>query len=328
MLKNKSGTLYKLTSDNAVIERVDSRVVLELSKGHYYNETSAKDGVVMRRKVITAKGFDVIANITGTSFIRPPTVLDEQGMETGNPIVRYDEDGCIDRVRVRELAVGRAMNGTLRAVDLTLTYSNSSHLADLLFSLFVDNGYPEWGFVCNRHFAQKSLEESRKRGGVSIGGGNWLVYDLTAKEVRTALKEYSQMAPMADRTAATFVRRNLMRSLTGMVYAEDDGSVCVSSWPQADVNWEDVDCDNLSGYEYVKAEEDAQAGEVTAESTGTRGLDSQLKDAVRAVGDWRQCRDMCKHHLDQWGIKWGDITSQPDERIVTIINTLAEAKDA
>ena len=330
MLKKQCESLYKLSSDGGVLERIDNTVQLELSLGHYYNESAIVDEKPVRRKVITAKGYDVIANVMGVTFLRPSTVLDESGVETGNPVVRYDEDGCVDRVRVRELAIGRAMNGTLRAVDLTLSYSNTSHLADLLFSIFVDSGYPEWGSVCNRHFAKKSLEESRKRGGVAVGGGNWLVYDLTAKEVRNALKEYSQMAPMADRTAATFVRRNLMRTFTGVFYANDDGSVCVSSWPQADIQWDKIDCDDLQldGCERIEAEEEAQAGDVIAETRGSRGLDSQLKDVVRATGDWRKCREACKHLLEEWDIKWGDVSSQSEERIASIINTITEANNA
>ena len=334
-MKILGDTLLKIGSDG-IVESAEHRVKLSLPKGHYYIGTvvDPESGKFLRRKIITARGWEHIGAIAGIGFVKPDSVHDDNGIEVENPIIRR-EDGTVSFVRIRETLIGRAANGNLRAIDLTLSYDVRAGLATTLFDLFIDRNCPNWGRLANSEAASQMLKEEPSRGKVPVGGGNYLVYNMTSMEVVKAIREHTAWAMLADRTAATIVERNLMRRHFGFSEADEDGTVTFASWPESDVDWASVKLEKgvvrVGGEEakVEKHEEEAKEdGEAAMEEGGApRNVSAAdlIKAEVRRIGDVAKCKRACASVLKKHNIRWGDIgVIQEDQPLLDVYMVLRD----
>jgi hypothetical protein len=307
------------------IQSIKHTIALRIEDGHYYPKAIDVDGNIVRRKVITADGFRLMNAIAGVSLVMPRTVLDDSGVEVSNPIITR-HGGVVTGVRIRQLAIGRAANGNLRTIDLTLSYDPVAYFASELFDLWAERGFPAWGILANAEQAQAAVANKLSRGMTPIGGGNCLVYDMTNRDVIQLLKKSANNGPFIDRTAATLVERNLLRRHFGTSFANEDGTVDFLSWKELDN--EIVDVSNLSDdlllYGAVERHEetvsDVSDAVVDAEdAVPQQSIATLIRTEVRRVGDYRRCAAECKDILEEHGIKWGSIGTSTNDKALEAI---------
>lgn len=327
MLKTNGKTLFRQTKDG-VVEGMEHTLQLQQSLDHYAVRATDNGGVIVRKKVINARGYELIGSIAGVGFIKPTRVHDENGVEVDNPIIRR-VGGTVSWVRIREVLVGRAANGNLRAIDLTLSYDVAAGLANSLFDAWLEQNSPAWGYLSNEEHAAKDCAEQRFKGRVGIGGGNCLVYDMRQTQVIRILREHSNWAMLADRTAATIVERNLMRRYLGFSEAGENGFVSFMSWPMVDIEWDKIEVkdgivviggDNVSS---EVAEETAEDVESEDQSLKDQDIVALIRAEVKRIGHAMTARSLAKEVLQKHGVKWGDIgTLNNDAALIDIYKVL------
>jgi hypothetical protein len=213
---------------------------MDLAAGHFYPRSMKIDGRWCQKKCITASGFNYLNTFAGIGFVDPPRVLDDNGVEVQNPIIRRRR-GRPEFVRVTKGAVGRANNGTLRLLLLTLTYDVEAYFAADLYRAWNDGKTTmKWGHIANEEVAKQEVLAGKNLSEVYLGSGNCLVYDVSDRDVLVRLGEQNQKSLFADRLAQSIVERNLLKRHFGFTYTDDDGCVEIVCWPQADLNWDSI----------------------------------------------------------------------------------------
>ena len=317
MLKISGSTLYRQSCDH-VVTKMEHRLQLSQSAGHYYHKDVDMGLEIVRKKVVSARGFELIGSICGVTFVKPPRVADENGVEVDNPIIKRSA-GTVTHVRIREILMGRAENGNIRAIDLSLSYDVAAGLATQMLDAWHDNGNQPWAYLSNEIHANKEMEKSPFMGAVGIGGNNYLMYDLRSGIVRRILREHATWAMLADRTAATIVERNLMRRYLGFSEAGEDGMVSFSSWPTVDVEWDKirwengniiVSGDSVSREAVVETAEDAESEEGIKKDEDVRVL---IKEQVRRLGSAAKAKEIGKAVMEKHGLRWGQINTTKNQ---------------
>jgi hypothetical protein len=225
----------------------------------------------------------------------------------------------VEWVRIREVLIGRADNGNLRAIDLTLSYDVASSLSSTLFGDWMESKQPAWGEVVG------DITGLTGKGKASIGGGNYFVYSLKEMSVLKRLREHAANAAMADRAAATIVERNLMRRYFGFTEADENAMVRFYSWPVADVDWDKIeveDGEEIVGEAVVELERAEEIAEDVQEQDAP--LVRQIGDIVKRIGK-EAAQKAAAGALKKHGVRWGDIGAlQDQEALLAIYTALSE----
>jgi hypothetical protein len=315
VLKRTGSGVFRQTSyehKEGVVTRMEHTV--QLQDGHYYHKDTMQGGSFVRRKILTARGYEYLASIAGLVFHKPHSVLNEDGVEVDNPIIKRS-GGSVEWVRIREVLIGRAENGNLRAIDLTLSYDVAAALSSSLFDAWMEAGCPKWGEVVN---SVEYLQPSR--GKAYIGGGNWFTYSLGEMSVLRLLREHAANAAMADRAAATIVERNLMRRYFGFTEADENAIVRFYSWPVADIDWESISIED--GVEIAGERAIVESAEEVATDVAERDVSimQQIMALTQGMG-MQKAKEVAAPVLKKHGIRWGDLGATQDQEILLAIYT-------
>jgi hypothetical protein len=219
--------------DKGAFTRSVVKVVLRPELKHFYMGKGVKDDKTnqwVKPRIITATGFDHINKHSPMSWIPQATLVNEHGVQVGNPyIVR--RGSCIESVRVRRFAVGRTMDGQLKCHDLTLIYEPLAYLnTDLLADFEAKKLGPDANIVSEHEANIQSKELGLHK--IEIAPSIYLVFSLAESQARARLKEYSERTKFADRLATSICDRNLLAKFWGMRVVPECGYILVPQWHQ------------------------------------------------------------------------------------------------
>lgn len=269
LIQNASGSaVYKFTKKPGVIRCVERVVKLDGAKNHWYFR-SAKDVETdrwVKRKVITATGLDYINQFIGISFVTPDWLVSDDGKKVENPQIVYSPNGLVERIRCRTIGIGRSQSGNLTAFDLTFVYSFIAYLGSDIYAKWCstkDNKVTTkpWGrLVSDEGYVPDS---TKKR--FAVSSGIYLECDLSAPEVVSLIPKQLEEQKFADRRALSMARRNIIKAMTGLTYANDDSTVSVTCWPDSDRDWQSI-LDVISNHQQGKLIIEGETVEVTKAS--------------------------------------------------------------
>lgn len=228
------GALIRVTPDGAV-HSIQKKVRLTAEEGQWYfmSVRNADTGNYEMKKIITAKGYDYLRGIIGINFVSPDTIVSSDGREVGNPYL-HEASGMLEYVKVRLIGACRGPSGNWQAQDLTFVFNFKAYLASDLFAKWHDKksgGVASWGKLINTAAASPCSPSAIR---VPVSMGVELEVDLGAKEVRSIFREHLEKQKFAERNAYSMAARNIMRKLLGLYYVEEDNTVTITIWPQAD----------------------------------------------------------------------------------------------
>lgn len=226
--------LLRTTSDGTVVS-VRKIVTLTAEDGQWYwmKVKNAATDKYEKKKVITAKGYDYLRGIIGIHLMSPDTIVGKDGRPVGNPEM-HESDGMLDYVKVRVIGSCRGPSGNWMAQDLTFVFNFKAYLASDLYNKWHDKQsgeVKEWGRLINAK-AAPPCDPSKLR--VPLPNGIELEVDLMNPVVTSILREHLEKQKFAERQAYSMAARNIMRKLLGLYYVEENNTVTLTIWPQAD----------------------------------------------------------------------------------------------
>lgn len=245
ILTNDNGDkqLIRTLGNGSEIRNVTTKMELATERGELYGMTVKSGEQYVKRNVITAAGFYKMNQNAGISFISPPTIVDDNGKEVGNPYPCPTEDKKeVKYVKVRRIGIGRNSVGNLVAIDYTLTYDMSLYRAEAFLSKWKgthrSSSFQSWGELYSTdNIPKKALEGARKV--IDCPGGVSLVVDLTNRDVINLICDHVNRQKFAERNAITICERNILKKFFATSFT-DDGTVKVVAWPQADRNMQQL----------------------------------------------------------------------------------------
>lgn len=226
--------LLRVTPDGAIVS-MRKIVTLTAEDGHWYwmSVKNADTGKWQKKKLITAKGYDYLRGIVGIHFFSPDTITNHDGKQVGNPYLAESE-GMLDYVKIRVVGSCRGPSGNWMAQDLTFVFNFRAYLASDLFGKWHDKdsgAVQEWGQVINPKAAPPCPANKLR---VPLPQGLELEVDIMNSAVIRILREHLEKHKFAERQAYSMAARNIMRKLLGLYYVEENNTVTVTIWPQAD----------------------------------------------------------------------------------------------
>jgi hypothetical protein len=241
IVDTKPPVMVRVTPDG-VIQRTLRTVTLSAEKQHFY--LGFVPGSDQKPKIITALGFSYLNSFSPLAWIPQNSIRNSDGREVGNPY----RDLTTRTVSVRRFAVGRAMDGTLRAHDLTVIYDvNAYFAADVLGKYnYVPRNHkgalptPAWGKILNDRAADKFLDKNDTWASVPIAPGVTLVFDATNETVRKLYREHAEREKFPDRFATTICERNIFKKHFGFSTVPSDGKVQIACWQQPEFDFESL----------------------------------------------------------------------------------------
>lgn len=302
------GALVRITPDGAV-HNITKKVRLTAEQGQWYymSVKNADTNRYEQKKIITAKGYDYLRSVIGINFVSPDTIVSSDGREVGNPYL-HESQGMLEYVKVRLIGACRGPSGNWQAQDLTFVFNFKAYLASDLYVKWHDKksgSVQSWGRLVNTAAAPPCSPSCIR---VPVSMGVELEVDLIAPEVMSIYREHLEKQKFAERNAYSMAARNIMRKLLGLYYVEEDDTVTVTVWPQADkdllklgevVQRSKQGSANLDGdvidVEVVSAqatEEDIAAAsegddEVEAEDESVEPQEVQVRTKSHAIADLR-----------------------------------------
>jgi len=284
-------SIVRMDAYGRLIKAMRTTVRLYASKKHVYEMKGTW--------AVTAEGYRILNKYAGVQVLTPPNVMVD-GMEKLNPCIMRSDDGQIDYVYVRKVALGRAPMGNLVPIDYTLYFSPSQMLArDLIerFKPYVPkNGVAKpaaaWGRLVRKDaLADEDLADATKQF-VPYGGGLYLEIDLNHPEVIGKIADHANMVLFADRRAQTMCERNCLKAHPAIAVSKVEvvngiAEVQIITWPQADESLEALDTimgniaagNPIDGVEVQRKRQEASHEDVA----GTEG--EEIVDADATVLD-------------------------------------------
>ncbi len=228
------GALVRVQPDGAVYS-ITKKVMLTAEQGQWYNMTvlNAETKQYEQKKVITAKGYDYLRSLIGINFVSPDTIISSDGREVGNPYL-HESNGMLEYVKVRVIGACRGPSGNWQAQDLTFVFNFKAYLASDLYAKWHDKRSGEvkdWGRLINSAAAPPCPPSCIR---VPVSMGVELEVDLNSKAVLAIYREHLEKQKFAERNAYSMASRNIMRKLLGLHYVDEDNTVTITIWPQAD----------------------------------------------------------------------------------------------
>lgn len=286
IVNGKPATLVKITSDG-LIKRTIRKVELSPERGHFY--MGFVPGDAQKPKIITAQGFAYLNQFSPLAWIPQDTIRDPDGKEVGNPQDKRKSEGL---VRVRRFAVGRTVDGTLRAYDLTLTYDlNAYFAADVLGKYNAKEGHgrsakmgtPKWGQIINELSLEDHLRKNPSHGSVPIAPGIYLVFDATNVEIRKLYREHNERVRFADRFAVSVCERNILKKHFGFSTVPPNNVVEIACWEQPEFNFEKLASSVVTKNGRIVVDGEEIEAEVSDEVATTEDIEAVINDEEDAA---------------------------------------------
>lgn len=292
ILDSKPPVLVRVTPDG-VIQRTVRTVVLSAEKQHYY--MGFVPGSEHKPKILTALGFSYLNSFSPLAWIPQNTLRNREGKEVGNPY----RDLVTRTVSVRRFAVGRAMDGTLRAHDLTVIYDvNAYFAADVLGKYnYVPKGHrgplpnPDWGKILNERSTEKFLDKHETWASVPIAPGICLVFDASHDVVRKLYREHAEREKFPDRFATTVCERNIFKKHFGFSTVPDDCRVEIACWQQPEFDFESLQDRIITRNGKIMIDGEEVVVDVAEEVATTEDLDAIVNDENDSQQDHQQATE-------------------------------------
>lgn len=222
-------------NDEGVIHAISKKVHLSADEGQWYHMSvmNAATGKYEQKKIITAKGYDYLRSLIGIYFTSPDTIVNSDGRVVGNPYL-HESKGMLEYVKLRVIGACRGPSGNWQAQDLTFVFNFKAYLASDLFAKWHDRrtgATKEWGRLVNSLAAAPCPPDKIR---VPVSMGVELEVDLDNFAVMSIYREHLEKQKFAERNAYSMAARNIMRKLLGLHYVDDDNTVTITVWPQAD----------------------------------------------------------------------------------------------
>jgi len=237
-------TQYKQTANGAV-KMIRKKVKLDAAKGHWYwrkvanADAQGDTDKFVERKVPTAAGLEFLNRSLGISFVTPDKILSSEGVEVGNPCEKKNPNGTVDSIRIRLIGMGRGATGNLTVFDLTFIYNFTAYFASDIFNKWTySTGYGNnrkqvvkpWGRLVNSELA----EATDKKVLLPVSYGISLQIDLENLELFAIYQSHMEHQKYAMRRAITMARRNIIKTMAGITFLDDDSTIEITCWPEAD----------------------------------------------------------------------------------------------
>lgn len=272
-------TVIRIGPDG-IVQRTTRIVTLSAERQHYY--LGFVPGSDAKPKIITALGFSYLNSFNPLSWIPQKTLHSREGREVGNPY----RDVATRTVSVRRFAVGRSMDGTLRAHDLTVIYDVNAYFAsDVLGKYnFVPKNHkgpmpqPVWGKILNDRAADRYLDKHDTWASVPIAPGICLVFDATDDTVRKLYREHAEREKFPDRFATTVCERNIFKKHFGFSTAPPDGKVTITCWQQPEFDFETLQGKIITRNGRIIVDGEEVEVEVAEEEATTEDLEAVIND--------------------------------------------------
>jgi len=249
-------------SKSGEIHSIQKRIKLNEEEGQFYKmriqDPASKWPNIkyITKNVITARGYDLIRSMMGMHITFPDVVVNEEGNEVCNPYP-HQENGIVSYVKVRAIGTCRGPSGNWQAQDLTFIYNFKAYLAEDLYNKWYgkdkkakkDNGEPEepeeqgdynapsWGCLLNAEAAPPVTPDKIR---FPVQANMVLECDLKSRFVHKIVKEHLAAQKFAERNAISMCVRNIVRKLTGLYFADENGSVDVIVWVQEDKDFQTI----------------------------------------------------------------------------------------
>ena len=222
-------------NEEGVIHAISKKVYLSAEEGQWYymSTKNAETDKYEQKKVITAKGYDYLRSLIGIYFTSPDTIVNSDGRVVGNPYL-HESKGMLEYVKVRIIGACRGPSGNWQAQDLTFVFNFKAYLASDLFAKWHDKRSgttKDWGRLINSLAAAPCPPDKIR---VPVSMGVELEVDLAHPAVMSIYREHLEKQKFAERNAYSMASRNIMRKLLGVHYVDEDNTVTVTVWPQAD----------------------------------------------------------------------------------------------
>lgn len=271
----KAVVTYCKVTTHGLIRSMKHMVPMRPDMGHTYPLTTwfwdkEANGFQSKSKtLITACGYDRLVQFAGLSYVPVSTVMDDQGVERGNPCFQREQGtGHILSVTTRQIAIGRNPTGSLVALDYTLTFDPRTYRAQDVLSRWTGrktDAPKAWGRLhSTRNDPTVPTKVFEHQDVVPVLEGLVLIVDLTNKDVITCICEHGNLQRFAGQRVITMARRNIAKKFFGVSELDESLTVPVVSWPSLDITedelWE-------IGSAVVKGEALKLAGEPVAEAT-------------------------------------------------------------
>lgn len=252
------GAIVRLTKSGE-IHSILKRIKLSEAEGQFYKmrvqdpESKWSNIKYVMKNVITARGYDLIRSMMGMHITFPDVVLNEEGKEVCNPYP-HQENGMVSYVKVRGIGTCRGPSGNWQAQDLTFIYNFKAYLAEDLYNKWYgsdkkkksnndeaeeqeDYNAPDWGCLLNAEAAPPVAPDKIR---FPVQANMVLECDLKSRFVHKIVKEHLAAQKFAERNAISMCVRNIVRKLTGLYFADDNGCVDVIVWVQEDKDFQTI----------------------------------------------------------------------------------------
>lgn len=255
------GAIVRLTKSGE-IHSILKRIKLSESEGQFYKmgvqdpESKWPNIKYVTKNVITARGYDLIRSMMGMHITFPDFVLNEEGKEVCNPYP-HSENGMVSYVKVRAIGTCRGPSGNWQAQDLTFIYNFQAYLAEDLYNKWFGNNKkknkgkddfppedddkdykaPPWGCLLNANVAPPVTPDKIR---FPVQANMVLECDLNSRHVHKIVKEHLAAQKFAERNAISMCVRNIVRKLTGLYFADENGFVDVVVWVQEDKDFQTI----------------------------------------------------------------------------------------
>ena len=262
LVGDQQPAIVKQTADGA-IQAFRANVVLSEAKGEVYGLTARVGEQWIKVPIPTAAGYMRINQVLGVVFHSPETQVTETGAVVPNPYIHRTKEDGIRYVRYRVVGVGRLPTGKLSMHDYTIYYDLHTYWAQDLMSKWTgkkSESVKEWGKLSPSEEVPPDGVERKRWKPLAIPGGAVLWVDLSHKDVIAAYTEHINRQKFAERNAITIAKRNIIKSMTGIVRLDDKCSVQVTGWVDSDRSIEEV------------------AAAITKAESGTATIDGEVVD--------------------------------------------------
>ncbi len=213
-------------------------VKLDLQPGVHWFVQDILDPTTGKRVVknrLTASAYDQIASVLGISTTMAECTIGEGGEKRANPHITQ-RNGIIESVLVRVYAVGRGPTGNVRCVDVTLLHSPYAAFCSDLYERWLNvqvtgndqRPNPQtWGSIVQDTVP---LPPNYLRFPVAAIPGVSLQVEAMNPHVLMLMRQLKDSSLFAERAAYSMATRAAIGKLTGIRYADDDGSLTVQLW--------------------------------------------------------------------------------------------------
>jgi hypothetical protein len=287
---------YSITDGKLLLlDQELASIKLDLQPGVHWFCQDVLDPTTGKRVVknrLTASAYDQIASVLGISTTMAECTIGEGGEKRANPHITQ-RNGIIESVLVRVYAVGRGPTGNVRCVDVTLLHSPYATFCSDLYEKWLNvqttgndqRPNPQsWGSIVQESVP---LPPNYLRFPVAAIPGVYLQVEAMNPVVLMLMRQLKDSSLFAERAAYSMATRAAIGKLTGIRYADKDGSLTVQLWQSFNPSRKEI--------EEIAASETVERESIEAGQDETDGVD----DVVDSPEHLRPVKPIVVSGLDE-----------------------------